>query len=73
MKTNTIHATATFNDPYAGETPVHLVAYSTSRRGKRLVAYRWTPAITGHRPQLSVERAIAVARLDRRFSNVNVQ
>jgi hypothetical protein len=58
--------TATFRDTYCGDVHVELV-----RTGK---SYRWasrTHCINpGYRGVATVERAIAIARRDRRFSNV---
>lgn len=34
-------ATSTFKDIYAGETPVYLVPFKTTRMGARVTRYRW--------------------------------
>lgn len=34
-------ASSTFNDTWAGETPVFLVPFKTTRMGQRVTRYRW--------------------------------
>jgi hypothetical protein len=58
-------ATATFTDTYFGQVPVRLV-----RSGQRWLWVSDKCVSTGYRPLASAQRAINVARIDRRFADV---
>ncbi|TIR24015.1 MAG: hypothetical protein E5X34_13245 [Mesorhizobium sp.] len=67
-------ATAMFSDPWAGLVPAHVVAFTTTRKGRRVTRYRWQrvdgQSCGGHTPAVSVDVAVRGVSWDRRFSDV---
>ncbi|ESW92931.1 hypothetical protein NKL07_21890 [Mesorhizobium sp. C280B] len=65
--------TATFHDIWAGPVPAHVVAFKTTRKGERVVRYRWQRVDGNHCCSvvyLTPAAAAAAKRRDARFSNV---
>lgn len=70
------HATATYNDIWAGEVAAVLLPFKTKRNGQTVIRYRWQEQVRGFAaggwasPFMSVEQAVACAKRHHMFSNV---